>query len=112
MTWNVAKRSILCSGPNEGDPLTLAVEMVGEVTQAEYLGVSMTFEGIAHHHCLKRISKAKERENQLRSAELNNTGFHPPINSRIYISLVRSMTEFQIHFTPWTNTLEIVHQSL
>ena len=60
MTWNVAKCSIICADPNEGDPLTLAGEMVREVTQAEYLGVMMTVEGITHHHCFNRIS------NQLR----------------------------------------------
>ncbi len=35
MIWNVAKCSIICSDPNEGDPLKLAGEVVREVTQAE-----------------------------------------------------------------------------
>ncbi len=35
MIWNEAKCSIICADPNEGDPLTLAGEVVREVTQAE-----------------------------------------------------------------------------
>ena len=73
MAWNVAKCSIICSEPKEGDPLTLAGEMVREVTPAAYLCVTMTVEGITHHHCLSRISKAKKRVNQLPSIGLNNT---------------------------------------
>ncbi len=56
MTWNVAKCSIICSDSKEGDPLTLAGEVVREVIRAEYLGVSMTVEGITHRHCPSRIS--------------------------------------------------------
>ncbi len=72
----------------------------------------MTVEGITHRHCLNRISKAKKRFNQLKSIGLNNTRFHPPTNRRAYITLERSMTEYQIHRTPWTNTLAITYQSL
>ena len=72
----------------------------------------MTVEGITHYHCLNRIAKAKKRLHQLRLIGLNNTGFHPPTNRRTYITLVRSMTEHQIHITPLTNTLAIAYQSL
>ncbi len=55
MNWNVAECSIICSKPNECDPLTLAGEVVREVTQTEYLGVTMTVDGITHHYCLSCI---------------------------------------------------------
>ncbi len=99
MIWNVAKCSIICADPNEGDSLTLAGEVVQEVIQSEYLDVTMAVEVIIHYDCLNRISKAKKRLNQLRLIGLNNTGFHPPTNRRTYITLVRSMTEYQIHLT-------------
>ncbi len=99
-------------GPNESDPRTLGGKIVIEVTQTEYLGATMTVEGITHHNFLDRISKAKKRLYQIKSTGLNNTGFHSPTNRRTYTTLVRSMTEYQIHFTPWTNTLAIAYQSL
>ncbi len=110
ITWKVAKCSIICADPNQGDPLTLAGEVMREVTQAEYLGVMRTVEGITHHHCLNRNCKANKRLNQLQSIGLNNAGFHPPTNRRTYITLVRSITEYQIHLTLWTNTLAIAYQ--
>ncbi len=60
MTWKVVKRSIICAEPNQGNPIKLAGEVEREVTRAEYLGVTMMVEGITHHHCLNRISKAKK----------------------------------------------------
>ena len=45
--------------------LVLAREIVQEVTQPEYLGVTMTVEGNTHHHCLNRIPKMKKGLNQL-----------------------------------------------
>ncbi len=39
--------------------------MVQQVTQAEYLGLTTTVEGITHHHCLNRISKVKRKLNQV-----------------------------------------------
>ena len=46
MTWNVATCLIICADPNEGDPFTLAGEVVREVTHAEYLGLTMTVKRI------------------------------------------------------------------
>ena len=100
ITLNVAKCSIICSDPTAGDPLTLAGEVVREVTQAEYLCVTIAVEGITHHHFFSRISKANGRLNQLRSIKRNNSGFRPPTNHRTYITLVHSMTEYQIYLTP------------
>ncbi len=104
MTWNVAKCSIICIDPNQGDPLTLAREMVQEDTQAEYLGVTLTVQGIMHHHFLNRISKAKKSLIELKSTGRYNTGFHPSTSRRTHTTLVRSMTEYQVHHTPWIRT--------
>ena len=82
------------------------------VTKAEYLGVTMTVEGITQHHYLNRISKAKRRLNQLRSIGLNNTGLRPSTNCRSYSTLVRTITEYPVHLTPWTKMLAIAYKSL
>ncbi len=112
MTRNVAKCSIICMDANQGSPLILAGEMVQEVTEAEYRGVTMTVQGITDHHFLNRMSNAKKRLNQLKSIGLKNTGSHPPTRRRSNSTLARSMTEYQIHLTPCTNTFTIAYQSL
>jgi len=113
MTWSIKKCSIIrAPRDSTGMPLKLQGQKIKEVTYAEYLGITMGVDGITHHHLYERIVKAKKRLGQLHNIGLNNHGFDINTNRRLYKTLVRSMTEYQMHLTPISPQVNSIYQAM
>lgn len=80
--------------------------------ETEYLGVSLTPSGISDTKTLTRLRKARTRLLQLARVGLNSRGFPPHVNRRLYLSLVRYITEYAIHLTRLRPAAQLDYLSL
>lgn len=100
MTWSIGKCSVIRpSGPPD-ESLTLNGQSLNEKTEDEYLGISLDAKGVNDTTFLKRVQNAKTRLNELRRVGLNNKGFAPSLNRRLFQTFVRTKVEYQVHITP------------
>jgi len=100
MTWSITKCLVISEDSNPPAPFKLAGGTLKEVREAEYLGITMNLAGITTTHLLNRLSSAQQRLGQLNRIGMNKKGLNLVVNRRLFISLIRSMTEYQLHLTP------------
>ena len=103
MIWNTKiGKSMALFPDNPGNPesFTLAEKPLSRVYEADYLGVSITSEGISNSKSLSRVQTARERFKTLAKVGLHGRGLSPAWSLRIYKALVRPMFEYMIYMFP------------
>lgn len=99
MTWGIKKCHALSpQGCNQ--VFLIAGEAVGKVQEAEYLGVTISNDGITSTQLLERVRKSRGRTSNLQNIGMNVSGFHTRILRSLYWTFIRPMYEYCFHITP------------
>ena len=96
MTWSTVKYRVL--GP-EKDVLMLAGDILQHTKEVEYLGVSLSEDGITDTKLHSRITQANKRVHQLYIIGMDCREFSVMTNHRMYHAFIRTMIDYDLHLT-------------
>jgi hypothetical protein len=111
MKWSTKKCSTI--HPEEDQqPFTFCDSTLSVVRKADYLGVTLTEQGIRDDNLLDRVRNARGRLEMLKRIGMNAKAFGPMLCKSLYITFVRSMHEYCSHITPISDETRDAYLSL
>ncbi len=105
MTWSTSKCEVLIAEQTTDKAFFLSGKELRKEKEVEYLGISLTQEGISDSKLIQRIEKAKPVLYIMKRLGVFRLGSPPEKGIRLYKTLVQSRWEYGLHLTPWNEQI-------